>query len=153
MTRKRKTSIERFEAGIRKDAQCWIWIAYRLPSGYGYFWDGKRREYAHRVSWRTFRGEIPEGLHVLHRCDIPACVNPDHLFLGTAKDNRQDAIRKGRVPMNERHPHAKLSQKSAREIRNARSNGETYKEIARRYGVNKNTVRALCLGRTWKEAV
>lgn len=84
---------------------CWIWTgAVNCERGYGYFlFDGKPR-LAHRASWAMHKGQIPDGMNVLHRCDIPSCVNPNHLFLGTLSDNMQDCAAKGRAPqMNKTH--------------------------------------------------
>lgn len=79
---------------------CWLWNGQIGKRGYGMIGVpkryGPRIQYAHRVSWRLHRGEIPDGLSVLHRCDNPKCVNPDHLFLGTAGDNIRDCVAKGR---------------------------------------------------------
>lgn len=75
---------------------CWLWTASLCRDGYGNFYDGKRVIGAHRFSWQTYKGEIPEGLHILHKCDTPACVNPDHLSLGTHRDNMNDSLLKGR---------------------------------------------------------
>ena len=78
---------------------CWLWMAAVNFHGYGRFNMGKKRGgimKSHRVAWEIYRGRIPEGLHVLHKCDIPACVNPDHLFLGTHTDNMQDMTLKGK---------------------------------------------------------
>ena len=80
---------------------CWLWTGCRKPSGYGnaYLRMGKRRARhtpAHRLSYETFCGPIPPGMHVAHKCDVPPCINPDHLFLATPKENVQDCIRKGR---------------------------------------------------------
>ncbi len=81
---------------------CWLWTAGVMVGGYGQIFirsldDGRKKfDGAHRVSWRLFKGEIPEGMFVCHRCDTQSCVNPDHLFLGTAADNTRDSIQKGR---------------------------------------------------------
>lgn len=76
---------------------CWLWAASLRPvSGYGQLRIGASVKFAHRVSYALHRGPIPAGLFVCHHCDTPSCVNPDHLFLGTAKDNAQDSLRKGR---------------------------------------------------------
>jgi len=75
---------------------CWIWIAAKDGRGYGFFTYHGKQIRSHRVSWIFKYGDIPDNLHVLHHCDNPSCVNPDHLFLGTRKDNMQDMIRKKR---------------------------------------------------------
>ena len=77
---------------------CWLWTAATTIYGYGQFFFNGRLEGAHRVSWRLHIGEIPDGRCVLHRCDVPRCVNPAHLFLGTKRDNALDSVRKGRWP-------------------------------------------------------
>lgn len=80
---------------------CWLWIANANRTGYGCLSDSKQR-LAHRISWEIHRGPIPEGLYVLHKCDVPICVNPEHLFLGTHQDNMDDMVRKGRGRWNTR---------------------------------------------------
>jgi len=75
---------------------CWVWTLRKDKQGYGRVNVNYKTEQAHRVSWVAFRGEIPAGMCVLHKCDNPSCVNPDHLFLGTRKDNCHDMIIKGR---------------------------------------------------------
>ncbi len=75
---------------------CWLWTAGE-SHGYGVIGDGHGgAEFAHRASWRIFRGDIPSGMNVCHHCDVPFCVNPDHLFIGTQKDNVRDMANKGR---------------------------------------------------------
>lgn len=76
---------------------CLEWQAARIRSGYGVVWADKRLTYAHRFAWQQTFGAIPDGLRVLHHCDNPPCVRPDHLFLGTAADNSRDMVRKGRM--------------------------------------------------------
>lgn len=77
---------------------CWIWEGNLDGVGYGMDKYEGRIQGTHRISWQLFRGPIPEGLCVLHHCDVRCCVNPNHLFVGTKKDNARDAERKGRVP-------------------------------------------------------
>lgn len=79
------------------ESGCWIWDGYLDSCGYGRTGFANEQQSAHRVSWKVFRGPIPKGLCVLHRCDVPSCVNPDHLFLGTQIDNIDDMTRKGRA--------------------------------------------------------
>lgn len=83
----------RFEVA---ESGCWIWTGTRLSAGYGVIRHEGKLVRAHRVSWEMNRGPIPEGKRVLHRCDVPFCVNPAHLFLGTQADNVSDMIAKGR---------------------------------------------------------
>ena len=94
-----KTVRQRFYAKFAPDPAtgCWLWLAGKLKKGYGQFSVGKKKITAHRMSWELHNGAIPNALLVLHKCDVPACVNPGHLFLGTYSDNIQDCIKKGRL--------------------------------------------------------
>lgn len=88
--------LKRFEASFIVTPGCWLWTGEIGISGYGRFWAKNRKHRAHRFSYEAYKGEIPEGLIVLHSCDNPRCVNPDHLRVGTHYDNSQDKIARGR---------------------------------------------------------
>lgn len=131
---------------------CWYWTGPLSDKGYGRVsYHGKSR-LAHRISWILKNGEIQNGLFVCHRCDTPACVNPNHLFLGTQKDNMQDASIKKRFigKIGESHPKAKLSDMAVRIIRECIINGFSVVEIGRYFGVKKFTIYRIKSGRSWK---
>ena len=94
---------ERFWEKVDKTGNCWIWTAACMTNGYGQIWDGSKDRGAHRISWILHNGPIPNNLHVLHKCDNPPCVRPDHLFLGTPIDNMLDAKAKGRLNSTKSH--------------------------------------------------
>jgi len=137
----RKTIIERFEEKHVPEPNpgCWLWKAHINTGGYGVFGHKGGPKTAHRVSYELHIGEIPDGLCVLHHCDIPNCVNPDHLFLGTQADNMADMYAKGRRPrpVGEAHPGAVLN--NAKVI-NIRTSNKTIKELADKYGVRLGTI-------------
>ena len=94
-----KPLIERFLAKVEKTNTCWLWCGAVNYKGYGVIGLGTRKDgnaLSHRAAWMIYKGSIPSGMDVLHRCDTPACVNPDHLFLGTQQDNMKDRDTKGR---------------------------------------------------------
>lgn len=86
--------------------ECWPWIAAKYRKGYGHLNDLGRTKAAHRVAWELTNGAIPDGMFVCHHCDNPSCCNPAHLFLGSAKDNTLDMIRKGRHRTGPNQPNA-----------------------------------------------
>lgn len=92
---------ERFWNKVNKLSSCWEWIGSRYPNGYGQISHNNGEQYAHRMSWMMHNyNSIPKGWQICHHCDNPACVRPDHLFLGTCKDNVRDMIDKGRNIVN-----------------------------------------------------
>lgn len=95
---------DRFWARVEKTEGCWLWRGAVFRYGYGQFKMNQRVLQAHRLSWAFTYGPILDGLWVLHRCDTPLCVRPDHLFLGTARDNTQDSIAKGRAAIVTNNP-------------------------------------------------
>lgn len=96
----RKPLTERFWARVDVVVgSCWVWTGAVGDHGYGRITEKGKRYRAHRMAWLINCGEIPEGLSVLHKCDNPSCVNPDHLFLGTQKVNIADGIQKGRIDL------------------------------------------------------
>lgn len=137
---------------------CWLWTASYSENGYGRFWVGVARGngsvwQAHRAALLLLRGVEPGGMCACHRCDNRACVNPDHLFLGTYLDNNRDMTAKGRhgyggLP-GESHHQARLTAKQVREIRLARKAGVTGRELASRYGVSGSAIYSAANGRTW----
>jgi HNH endonuclease len=130
---------------------CWLWARPLHPSGYGLVMYRGRQWSAHRLVYTLTRGDIPDGLCVCHTCDVRACVNPGHLWLGTSAENVADAIAKGRAPCGERHGSAKLTEQHARDARTTYVRGVvTYAELARRYGVAPNVIYRAINQRTWK---
>lgn len=118
-----------------------------MSVGYGYFFIEGKDGYAHRFSWEHHYGPIPEGLCVLHRCDNRMCVNPAHLFLGTRADNQQDAADKGRMPHGEAHWATKLTEAQVMEVVGLLASGQSHSSIARVYGVSRQAITNISLGR------
>jgi hypothetical protein len=128
---------------------CWMWTKSKLPHGYGIIQDNKKKFLAHRVSWELANGPIPPGMNVCHHCDVTSCVNPDHLFLGTPKDNSQDMAKKGRSAIGERNGMAKLSREDVGAIRDALSSGAVQRRLALRFSVSPATINMISKGHAW----
>jgi len=147
---------KRFWMRVEKHEGCWRWTGMLSWNGYGRFMlteSGRRREAAHRVSWRIHYGNIPSGMSVLHRCDNPCCVNPAHLFLGTAADNAADKVAKGRQARRASHGRTKLSEADVAKIRWYLERGlDTQVAIGRLFGVSNQVIYGIKHGKTWKSA-
>ncbi len=135
---------------------CWIWKGTRNPYGYGTFMTS-RNVMAHRVSWGLWMGEPPpSNLFVCHRCDNRPCVNPAHLFLGTAADNNWDMVRKGRWRGGSKpgslHPSSKLTFETATAARQMWSDGRPVRAIAAELGVSVPTIYRVLRRQAWKYA-
>lgn len=150
------TDKERFEDKFESitESGCWIWTAYSLPNGYGRFGLNGKTELAHRAAYMLYKGRIPEGMCVCHTCDTPACVNPDHLFLGTHVDNMQDCKSKGRLTKGdtkgEINGKSKLTEKSVLEIRDLLNNSPySQVEISKIYGVFYTAISKIKYRQTW----
>lgn len=131
---------ERFWSRVIKTDGCWLWQWTVNQYGYGLIQIDGRLKRAHRVAWEWTNGPIPAGMVICHRCDTPACVNPDHLFIGSHADNVADKMAKGRCPRGERAGSAKLTDEQAEDIRRARARGELCAAIAARLGISITTV-------------
>lgn len=128
--------------------ECWEWQADRNWQGYGRFHSTiANREPAHRVSYRLVYGPYDTKWFVLHRCDNPSCVRPDHLFLGDHEANQKDKMKKGRGCRGESHGMSKLSEETVREIR---ASSAPDKELAKQFGIEFNYVNAVRNRRVWK---
>ena len=155
--------VERFLAGVEKVASgCWLWGGTAESGDYG-SWsvDGKSTA-AHRASYELFVGPIPEGLDVCHSCDVPACVNPGHLFLGTHQDNMDDGKAKARFARGGRHGRithpeewgdSKLTADAVRAIRQLPRRRGLATELAGHYKTTVATIYRALVGQTWKHVV
>ena len=131
---------------------CWDWIGHKNPKGYAQFSLFGTIQITSRVSYLLFRGDLPDGMCVLHTCDNPSCTNPAHLFLGTVAENNADRDNKGRtVPhVGEGHPCSKLTESDVFSIRSRLVSGELRSGIASEYGVHKTTIALIENRKTWK---
>ena len=148
-----KTLLERFEEKYipLTESGCWIWLASGLKQGYGRINVNGKKVLAHRLSYQLYKGAVSSKICVLHKYDIPSCVNPDHLYLGTQADNMIDCAEKGRHSKvdGSKNPASKLTEKDIPVIRQRLKNGETQLTIAKDYGINRSKISSIKLGCTW----
>ena len=145
---------------VDRSGDCWLWTGATFRNGYGYLnqWvDGRwKHGLAHRVMWELVHGPVPEGMNVLHSCDVRACVRPDHLHLGTQSENIQEMDERGRrnpaaIPRGERNGNAVLTDADVQAIRTAYTGRHGEKAaLGRRYGVSAAAIGSILRGRGWK---
>lgn len=121
--------------------KCWGWSGMKTPSGYGILHCSNLRR-AHRLSWIIHNGPFPKELHVLHKCDMRSCTNPNHLFLGTHQDNMNDMLKKGRVDLTE--------EQVIRIIADIKGGDKGIVNIAKEYGISVTTVTRIKQNKSWK---
>jgi len=142
---------ERIEAKVLRipEAGCWVWMGSTQVRGYGEIISNNRKHLAHRASYEAFVGKIPKGMYVCHACDNVACVNPNHLFLGTQKQNLQDMASKGRSTWGEKNPMAKLTEEQVKEIKQGFATGKTDTELAKQFNISRSTIYGIRNSRLW----
>lgn len=144
---------EFFEQRVTRTNSCWLWVGSKYKNGYGW----ARKQYAHRLSWKLHRGEIPKGKWVLHTCDTRLCVNPAHLYVGHGKENTRDARERSRYPGGAKSSRARVSAADVREMRALRSGVmatlsemEASRQLAERYGLKFGGAKSILRGLTWR---
>lgn len=140
----------RFWRKVEKSDGCWLWRGARNQSGYGHLKVAGEWWIAHRRAWVLAGHELPADRDLCHRCDNPACVRPNHMFVGTRADNMRDAKAKGRTASGERHGRSRLSAEVVRELRRVRNaDGLTYKALGARFGISPQHAHYIVTQRYW----
>jgi hypothetical protein len=129
---------------------CWLWTKGKYRDGYGTIWFRGKNWRAHRYFYTVIIGEIPPRKHLLHVCDVPACVNPSHLFVGTNKDNVNDKVTKKRQARWETSGRAKLTNDNVRDIRHMILSGDRVVDIAAKFSVSQCNISHIKNGKSWR---
>lgn len=141
--------------GSWSDVPCVLWDKHTERSGYGRATRRGKKYLAHRVAWEDANGPIPPGLYVCHKCDVPNCVEPRHLFLGTHQDNMTDKANKGRGVAGDKHPNSRLTEAQVVEIRVRAAAGGwgTQAKLAREMGVSRPQISHIVHGKAWQHVL
>ena len=144
----------RFWTKVDQSGECWLWTAATNEHGYGMFSVGGRAGrmmLAPRVAWELTSGPIPDGLHIRHQCDTPACVRPDHLLLGTPAQNTADKVSRGRQAKGTIFPQAILTEDEVAQIRSTYAKGGvTQRQLAESHGVSQSVICGIVRRERWK---
>ena len=135
---------------IDKSGDCWIWTGYKDPNGYGRLNIDLKPRLVHRLMMELEGHQLTPSQYVCHKCDNPSCVNPDHLFVGTAADNSADMAAKGRSCRGEKQGQSKLTENEVLDIRKRYEGGEVQSKIAKEYGLHQVTVSEIVTRKIWK---
>ena len=136
---------------IYSETGCWEWQGCKTKDGYGVIKIKGRTKRVHRIAYRIFNGDFDPSLCICHKCDNPSCCNPNHLFVGTQKDNIRDMVAKGRSNKGEKNPLSKLTKEDIFDIRRLYRIGNlTQQEIADKFGVNQQTISKIVNRKNWK---
>lgn len=150
-----KTVRERLEENylVNEKNGCWEWMGMINKAGYGRITIKQKKYLVHRAAYQEFIGLTPNNLLVCHKCDNPKCINPDHLFLGTHKDNGEDKTKKGRAPSfkGSKNPSAKLKEKDVKNIRKMHSKGIPSKILAIKFNINVVQINNIIRYASWKD--
>ena len=148
MSKPMQITKERIEAKVERitESGCWVWMGATQVRGYGEILSNNRKLLAHRASYEAFIGPIPKGMYVCHACDNVYCVNPNHLFLGTQKQNLEDMKSKGRSTRGEKNTQSILFEEQVKIIKTSKLKNT---ELARTYEVSPATISAIKLGKRW----
>ena len=150
-TRRKIKPMDRFLSKVLKTSNCWLWTACKTQSGYGVFSLNRKYIRAHRASWVLHFGELPKsdgfnGICVLHHCDVRHCVNPNHLYLGTGKENMKDRTCRDRLPKGSAHANSKLVEQDIIDIRRDIRQGVI---VAKKYNITPAQISNIRLRKQW----
>lgn len=129
-------------SSLSNESGCWLYTKL-IMKGYGHINIGGKKIPAHRISYEIHHGKIPESMYVCHKCDVRACINPDHLFIGNHLDNMLDKVLKGRAAV-------KLNFEQVVQIKNLINAGVSDLNISKKYCVNRQTINKIRLNKLWK---